>query len=92
MSLRKSSLITKLIILAVMLYAMITLVSLQPKISALQAEGRKLAAEADALQQENLEIQHNIDAMDSDEAVMKIARERLHLVADGELIFIDKSK
>lgn len=89
---RKSSLITKLIILTVMIYALVTLCSLRPKITALQNQGRELAHQAQGLQQKNLEIQHNIDIMDTDEAVKDIARQRLHLVADGELIFIDKSK
>ena len=78
MRLRKSSLITKLLILAVMIYAIVTVVTLQPQIS----DSRQQAA---ALEQD-------IANVGTDEAVMKIARERLNLVEDGEMIFIDSDK
>ena len=92
MRLRKSSLITKLIILAVMAYAIVTIVALQPKINALKDESAALSDEVSALQQSNLELEEDIAALGTDEAVMEIARERLHLVADGEIVYIDSSK
>lgn len=92
MRLCKSSLITKLVILAVMVYAIVTIVTLQPKISELKAESEALSGEVADLQQSNLEVQANIDALGTDEAVVQIARERLNLVGDGEVIIIDSSK
>lgn len=89
---RKSSLITKLIILAVMIYAVVTIVALQPKIDTLRSEGEALAGEVSALQESNASLRYDIDTMNTDAGIMKIARERLNLVADGELIFIDKSR
>ena len=89
---RKSSLITKLIILAVVIYAVVTIVALQPKIDTLKSESNSLHDEVLALQEANRSLQNDIEAMDTDEGIMKIARERLNLVADGEWIFIDKSK
>ncbi len=92
MRLCKSSLITKLVILAVMVYAIVTIVTLQPKISALKEDRAALDADVAALQQANLELQEDIDALGTDEAVIEIARERLNLVSDGEVIYIDSSK
>ncbi len=89
MRLRKSSLITKLVILAAMVYAVATIMTLQPQINALNAEREKLSAEVADVEQENLELQEDIAAMDTDEAVIEIARERLNLVEDGEMVFID---
>ena len=89
---RKSSLITKLIILAVVIYAVVTIVALQPKIDTLKSESNSLNDEVLALQEANHSLQNDIEAMGTDEGIMKIARERLNLVADGEWIFIDKSK
>lgn len=89
---RKSSLITKLIILAVVIYAVVTIVALQPKIDTLKSESNSLNDEVLALQEANRSLQNDIEAMNTDEGIMKIARERLNLVADGEWIFIDKSK
>lgn len=89
---RKSSLITKLIILAVVIYAAVTIVALQPKIDTLKSESDTLNQEVLALQESNQSLQHDIDTMNTEEGIMKIARERLNLVTDGEWIFIDKSK
>ena len=91
MRLCKSSLITKLVILAVMVYAIVTIVTLQPKISALKEDRAALDADVAALQQANLELQEDIDALGTDEAVIEIARERLNLVSDGEIIYIESS-
>lgn len=89
MRLRKSSLITKLVILALMVYAVAAIMTLQPQINALNAEREKLSAEVADVEQENLELQEDIAGMDTDEAVIEIARERLNLVEDGEMVFID---
>lgn len=92
MRLCRSSLITKLVILAVMLYAIVTIVTLQPKINALKSEKEALSEEVSALQQSNLALQEDIDQLGTDDSVIKIARERLNLVSDGEIIYINSSK
>lgn len=92
MRLCRSSLITKLVILAVMIYAIVTIVTLQPKINALKSEEEALSEEVSTLQQSNLELQEDIDQLGTDASVIKIARERLNLVNDGETIYIDSSK
>lgn len=75
-----------------MIYAVVTIVALQPKIDTLRSEGEALAGEVSALQESNASLRYDIDTMNTDAGIMKIARERLNLVADGELIFIDKSR
>lgn len=92
MRLCRSSLITKLLILAVMAFAVITIVTVQPKIDALQAERDALAEENGALQQENLELEQDIASLGTEDSVRKLARERLNMVADGEIVYIDTSK
>ena len=89
MRLRKSSLITKLLILAVMIYAIVTVVTLQPQISDSRQQAAALQADVASAQQANLALEQDIANVGTDEAVMKIARERLNLVEDGEMIFID---
>lgn len=89
MRLRKSSLITKLLILGLMVYAFATIMTLQPQISAQAEERDRLSGEVADAQQANLELQEDIAAMDTDEAIKQIARERLNLVEDGEMVFID---
>lgn len=92
MRLRKSSRITKLILLAVVIYAIVTLVALQPEIDALRDESAKLAEEVSALEQSNLELKDDIAALGTDASVLEIAKERLNLVEDGEIVYIDSSK
>ena len=92
MRLRKSSLITKLLILAVMIYAIVTVVTLQPQISDSRQQAAALQADVASAQQANLALEQDIANVGTDEAVMKIARERLNLVEDGEMIFIDSDK
>lgn len=92
MRLRRTSIVTKLIIAAVIVYAAVTVVSLQPKIEELAQERDELAAQADAAGAANDALQQDIDTLGSDESVRQIARERLHLVEDGELIYVDCTK
>ena len=92
MRLLRTSVVTKLIIVAVIVYAAVTIVSLQPKIEALVQERNELAAQADATVGANDALRQDIDALGSDESVRQIARERLHLVEDGELIYVDSTK
>ena len=86
---RKFSLITKLILLAVMAYAIVTIVSLQPKIDAQRAENKAISDEISALEQDNAALQEDIEALGSDESVMEIARAQLNYVLDGEIIYIN---
>ena len=86
---RICSLITKLILLAVMAYAIVTIVSLQPKIDAQRAENKALSDEISALEQDNAALQEDIEALGSDESVMEIARAQLNYVLDGEIIYIN---
>ncbi len=92
MRLCKSSLITKFIILAVMIYAIVTIVSLQPKIDKLDEQKTELQVQIAQMQQENLELQENIDALGTDEATIDLAKERLNMVDADEIIYIDTSK
>ena len=86
---RKFSLITKLILLAVMAYAIVTIVSLQPKIDAQRAENKALSDEISALEQDNAALQEAIEALGSNESVTEIARAQLNYVLDGEIIYIN---
>ena len=88
----KSSLITKLVILALMIYAIVTIVTLQPKIDELVQKKNDLRNEVAQVQQENLELEEDIAALGTDESNREIARERLNMVEDGEIVYIDINK
>lgn len=89
MRLRKSSLITKLILLAVMVYAIVTVVTLQTRINQLKETREALAQQVAAAEQDNRQREAEIENLNTDEAIKAIARERLNLVEDGEVIFVD---
>ena len=89
---RQSALITKLIILAVMVFAIVTIVALQPKINALKAEGDALNEEIATLQHDNQVLQRQLDPLGSDETIIAVAREKLNFAFENEIVFVDRSR
>lgn len=89
MKLKKTPLPAKLLILAVCIFALISLVGLQGQIREKQAQVERLQEELMYEEQENKELQEDMAALGSNESIIKIARERLGMVADGEVVFYD---
>lgn len=87
----KSSLLVKLIILIVVVYATVTLVSLRRQISAKQAEAAQLTSSITSAEQENSRLNDAIETIDTDAGVESVAREKLGMVAEGEIVFEDVS-
>ena len=87
----KSSLLVKLIILIVVVYATVTLVSLRRQISAKQAEAAQLTSSITSAEQENSRLTDAIENIDTDAGVEAVAREKLGMVAEGEIVFQDVS-
>ncbi len=92
MRLCKSKLTTKLILLALMIYALVTIASLLPKINSCDQAAAALSQEIYRLEQENLSLQDDIRALGSDEAVVEIAHERLNLVFADEVLYLDENQ
>ena len=92
MKFRKSSLLIKLVVLILVVYAAITLVSLESQISAKREEAEALSKSITTAEEENQRLQDAIDNIDSDESVEEIARTKLGLAAQGEIIFRDVGK
>ena len=86
---RRSSLLTKGVVLLVVVSATVILVSQRSQIRSNQAQYQELAGEAAGLQQENQNLRSDIEGLDSDESVKKIARDKLGRVGNGEIIFSD---
>lgn len=87
---RKSSLITKLIVLALTVYATITLLSLQGQISAAEQKRGELAEQAAVAALENAKLTEALEQY-SEDSTQDIARSKLGLVTQGEIIFYDVS-
>ena len=91
MKLIKSSLLVKLVILILVVYATVTLVKLQSRISDKKAEAASLTSSIITAEQENGRLQDAIDGLDTPEGVENVAREKLDMVGEGEIVFYDVS-
>ena len=89
MKFKKSSLLVKLVILILLVYSTVTLVSLQNQLQDKKAEAAQLTAEAQQLQQDNLDLQERIANLSTEEGMEEVARNKLGLVRDGEIVFYD---
>lgn len=87
MRLRKSSMLTKLIVLALAVYAIVMLLSLQTQISQQNEANAALQAAITATEQENQRLQQAIERVGSREGVEEVARNKLGFVTEGEMIF-----
>ena len=82
----KSSLLVKLVILILVVYATVTLVSLRQQINEQEAI---LNSSIASTRQENNRLQDSIDALGTDEGVAAVARDKLGMVEEGDIIFYD---
>ncbi len=89
MRFKRSSMLTKLLILVLVVYAAVTLVSLQSQVTEKQAEAKALSQSIEAAKQENLRLEQAIDTLDTEEGVKNAAREKLGWVSQDELVFYD---
>lgn len=91
MKLKRSSIFTKIVVLALIVYAAISLNGTKNKIEAAGEQQRLLQEQVDAALQENAELQYDIDHAGDPETIAEIAWTKLGLVMPGEKIFYDVS-
>ena len=92
MKFKKSSLWIKALILIVVVYAAVTLDTLQSQITAKREEAEALSKDVTSVTQENQRLQEDIDLIGTDEGVEDIARSKLGMGYSDEIIFQDASK
>ena len=85
----RSSLLVKLVLLILGVYATVTLVSLRSQVTQKTAEAAELTSSITAQEQENERLQDAIDNLETDEGVEAVAREKLGMVSDNEIVFRD---
>lgn len=85
----KSSLLVKLILLILVVYATVTLVSLRQQINEKNEQEATLTGSIASTTQENNRIQDAIDALGTDEGVEAVARDKLGMVDEGDIVFYD---
>jgi cell division protein FtsL len=89
--LKRSSIITRIVILSLIVYAGISLVSLKSKVAEARAAQAELQAQVSEISQANAELEYDIKHSGDQETIEDIARNKLGLVMPGEKIFFDIS-
>lgn len=91
MKLKKANLITKLLIVALALYAIVSIVTINGRVTKAEEDKAELQRQVDEMTQENAELQYQLDHSEDEETIEEIARNKLGLVLPGEKIFYDIS-
>ena len=91
MKFKKAGIITKIVIAALLVYAVVSLVTVRSKTAALNAQTQQLQQQATDTTQSNAEPAYNIEHSEDADTIEEIARDKLGLVKPGEKIFYDMS-
>lgn len=89
MRFKRTSFLTKLLLLIVAGYAVYTLVRLQDRIQIARQTVSDLEAQVVYAEQDNAQLEQDLKDIDSDRSVKSIARNRLGMVEAGEIVFRD---
>lgn len=84
-----AGILVKLVLIALLIYAGVTLYNLQSQIQAAQAQQAELTARAQSLEDENNALRADIAAAGDQEKLEDVARDELGMVQSGEKVFYD---
>ena len=87
MKLKRAGILTKVIVVIMLVYAVSTLLGLYSDINAAKAEMARVQDEVDAQNAENAELEYAADNSDDPSVIEDIARDKLGLVYPNEEIF-----
>lgn len=85
---KKASLITKLVVLALLIYLATTLLNLRGQINTARAEQSDLNRQVTEQSEKNAELSDAIENSDDPDRIAAVARDKLGLIKPGEKIFI----
>ena len=91
MKFKKAGIITKIVIAALLVYAVVSLVTVRSKTAALNAQTQQLQQQVTDMTQSNAELAYKIEHSEDADTIEEIARDKLGLVKPGEKIFYDMS-
>ena len=86
-----TGILVKLVLVALMVYAGITLYNLQGQIQSAKAQQAQLTAQVQSLQDQNSTLRSDIAAAGDQEKLEEVARDELGMVKSGEKVFYDTS-
>ncbi len=85
---KKAGLLTKLVILALLIYLAISLLDLQSRIRQTQAERDTLSRQVAEQAQVNADLAEDVANPDDPDRIADIARDKLGLVVPGEKVIV----
>lgn len=91
MKFKKAGIITKIVIAALLVYAVVSMVTVRSKTAALNAQTQQLQQQVTDMTQSNSELEYKIEHSEDADTIEEIARDKLGLVKPGEKIFYDMS-
>lgn len=83
----RASLITKCVILILIVYLSITLLNVRSQLQAASDSCADLQAQVTAQAAENAALEERLENQDDPDTVLEIAKEKLGLVEEGEVVF-----
>ena len=89
MKFKRSSIFIKIVVLALVVCAAVSIAATRGKITDASAERERLQAQVDEALQKNAELEYDIAHASDNETIADIARTKLGLVEPGEKIFYD---
>ena len=89
MKLTRSSICTKIVIRALIVYGAVLLINTRNQVAAAEADRAALQARVDEMQQKNAELDYDIAHAADPEIIAEVARSKLGLVLPGEKVFYD---
>jgi cell division protein FtsL len=89
MKLKRSGILTKLVVLGLLVYILVSYARMQLRIGEAEETKTSLQAEVRTLAVGNAALEYEISHCQDPETIEKVAREKLGLVLPGEIIFYD---
>ncbi|MDR1299380.1 MAG: hypothetical protein LBJ84_03925 [Oscillospiraceae bacterium] len=87
MKLKRASIVTKLIVFALIVYASASLVNLMTTINAAKAKQAELREKITAMEVSNAALEYGIEHSDDDEVKADIAREMGYIYPDERILY-----
>ena len=85
---KRSGILTKILLIALLVYAATALISMSGKITAAIKNQEDMEQKVQELEAENSELQYAIENADDEDVIEDIARGELGLVYPGERVFV----
>ncbi len=85
---KRSGILTKVLLIAVLIYAAASLITMSGKIKAAEDERDFLQQQAQDLENENTDIKDKIENSEDEKVIEDVARAELGLVYPGEKVFV----